>query len=324
MYELQTENYGVLIKNVREYCEYYNLPLKHLVEIMSDLKVVPMLRGKGFEFTASDAIRKRLTSDEWDVSNPIINAQSEVQDIDVLVTRKRDGRQIRIECKLAKNDSFKVGSSTTITENVGQADLFTFTEAAPHFSTVLKNSKSKNKNGSSKKSISSFNVKCMRSRTISDNSMAERMAVKYGVSKREILNHADNYRETDFDYVVTSMGNAFWVTENKNYIFKSKNSYIKSLGTLFPDHFGSIENENDFKQKTFNFLLIAKSSDLKISLNNRIECRRRKCENPSNCGFIPNYPLVLLPDVATGSSPWKIVTDTDLNELFRTYLDETS
>lgn len=329
MYELQNENEDALIKDIKDYCEYYNLPLKHLVEIISDLKVVPMLRGKGFEFTASDAIRKRLKSDEWDVSNPIINAQSEVQDIDVLVTRRKDGRRIRIECKLARNNSFKGELSTTITENIGQADLSTFcqnAEDAPSFLNIINNSKSKLKKGRSKNGVLSFNVKCMRSRTLSDNNMAVRMAAKYGVTKREVLNHADSYREIDFDYVVTSMGNAFWDTENKKkYVFKGSNSHLKSLRALFPYYFGSIKNDTDFKQKTYDFLLIAKSSDIKASLNNGygIECSRQKCENHSNCGFIPNYPLVLLSDVAAGSSPWKIIADTDLNELFQTFLDET-
>ena len=36
-----------IIDEVREYCQYYDLPLSHIVEIISDLKVIPMLRGKG-------------------------------------------------------------------------------------------------------------------------------------------------------------------------------------------------------------------------------------------------------------------------------------
>ncbi|MHC5730801.1 MAG: hypothetical protein ACYTXY_43205, partial [Nostoc sp.] len=32
--------------------------------------------------------------------------------------------------------------------------------------------------------------------------------------------------------------------------------------------------------------------DIVVSQETGIICRRKKCENKSNCGFIPNYPVI--------------------------------
>lgn len=178
----------IILQQLKDYCNYYNLPILHIHEIISDLKVIPMLRGKGFEYFVSDKLADMLSSGDWQVSNPNINAQSEVHDVDVVILRKTDNKQIKIECKLAKKESFGMNNGN------------------PEFS-----------------------VKCMRSRTISDNEMATRMAERYGVLRQQILFHADNYRQDDFDFVITSMGNAFWVTQNKRYIFDGKDEDLTPI-----------------------------------------------------------------------------------------------
>lgn len=273
----------IILQKSKDYCTYYNLPFSHLVEIMSDLKVIPMLRGKGFEYIVSDKLIDMLSSSNWEVSNPNINAQSEIHDVDVFIHRRRDNREVRIECKLSKKDSFRINNSN------------------PEFS-----------------------VKCMRSRTISDNDMATRMAERYSVSREQILFHADNYRDDDFNFVITSMGNAFWVTEDKRYTFGGTNDDLNELKRLFPTHF-SDTNMDDFKQKVFCFLLIARSEEIRVSVENNIRCTRRRCiENgtSTNCGFIPNYPIVNLQDVATGRAPWKILSDLDLDAFLNNFLDQ--
>lgn len=224
-----TVNKQNLNNSLKEYCNYFDLPIEHIVEIISDLKVIPMLRGKGFEFTVADCLRSTLSQD-WDVDNPNINAQSEVHDVDVFVIRKKDNKRIKIECKLSGKNSFANDDSGNII----------------------------------------FKVKCMRSRTISDNEMATRMAKKYSVERKQILFHADNYREIDFDYVITSMGNAFWTTKNKKYIFECKKEDINSLSKLFPNRFGNVKNKDDFRKKVYNFLLIARSKDITVSTKNNI------------------------------------------------------
>ncbi|MBI2129286.1 hypothetical protein HYU07_03530 [Candidatus Woesearchaeota archaeon] len=273
-----------IVKGMKKYCEYFDLPLSHLVEIMSDLKVIPMLRGKGFEFTVSDFLKENLSSEKWIISNPNINAQSEVHDVDVYVIRKKDNKQIRIECKLAGKDSF-------------DRDIDNLT----------------------------FKVKCMRSRTISDNEVATRMSKKYGVERKLVLFHADNYREDDFDYVIASMGNSFWTTKNQKYVFECTDDDKNILSKLFPKYFKGVKSINEFKKKVFNFLLIARSKDIKVSKTNNILCTRRKCINngtSTNCGFIPNYPLVNLKDVAEGNGSWKILSDLNLGDFFNRFLEK--
>lgn len=266
-----------IFEKVDEYCNYYNLPIQHIDKIISGLKVIPMIRGIGFEYTVSDALRDKL-SDAWEISNPNINAQSEIHDVDVCVMRKEDHKKIRIECKLAGKDSFKYNR------------------------------------GSPK-----FKVKCMRSRTVSDNEAATKMAEKYKVSRDSILSHADNYRADDFDYVITSMGNALWITDNGEYTFKDNTANLNILSNLFPNYFSNTNNSSEFKERAYNFILIARSDKINVSPINNITCSRRKCNNngtKTNCGFIPNYPIVFLKDVASNKSPWKILADLDLDTYF--------
>ena len=229
---------------IEEYCERYDIPIEYLTEVISDLKVIPMIRGKGFEFTISMKLREYLSSNAWSVENLNINAQQGIHDIDVSVKRLRDNREIRVECKLSKNNSFR-------------------------------------NNGS-------FRVKCMRSRTFSDNPAAIRMAGAYGIRKNLLLMHADSYRATDFDFVFSTLGNSFWRTINGLYTFAGTRTQYGILHDLFPHDFTSFEN---FKSDSFNFIIYAKASDLTCSPSN--PCNRRRCianGSNSNCGFIPNYP----------------------------------
>src|SRR3989338_3987511 len=122
-----------------------------------------------------------------------------------------------------------------------------------------------------------FKVKCMRSRTISDNEVATRMAKKYNVDRKMVLYHADNYREDDFDYVIASMGNAFWTTKNKKYVFEHTDNDIVSLSNLFPKYFGKLRDQKEFRKKAFNFLLIARSKDITITNKNKIKPSRGLC-----------------------------------------------
>src|SRR3989338_2937159 len=123
-----------ILKKIQDYCRKYDIAIKYLLDVISDLKVIPMIRGKSFEFSVSDLLKSKL-SKNWKVENLNINAQQGTHDIDVQITRINDKKKIRVECKLTKNDSFQI-----------------------------------NQEGAE------IRVKCMRSRTFSDNPAATRMA----------------------------------------------------------------------------------------------------------------------------------------------------
>lgn len=261
---------------LRDYCDKYNLPFEHIVTVMSDLKVVPMIRGKSFEYSVSDALKSLLGSD-WNIENPNINPQSGDHDADILVSKKGEDKKIRVECKLSAKGKFRH-------DNV-------------HITAQ---------------------VKCMRSRTVSDNEQATRMARAYGIPRELLVIHADNYRESDFDYVITSLGNVFWDTIDNNYQFNGSKGDFQILNSLFPSHFHSY---NSFKTDSFNFLLFAKSSDIAANERNDISCRREKCKKngtDTKCGFIPDYPIIHLDEVANGTSKWKML-DNLKSELINFY-----
>lgn len=103
----------VLLDQVREYCRYYSAPIQHLVEVISDLKVIPMIRGKGFEYFAADYLRQNLQpQDQWEVTNPMVNPQLQVHDTDVTVRRTSGGRTANIECKLSAKATLLKRNST--------------------------------------------------------------------------------------------------------------------------------------------------------------------------------------------------------------------
>lgn len=264
-----------ILQDLLDYCNYFNLPFEHIVETMQALKVVPMVRGICFEFTADDKLREILSDKKWKVEKPVINAQSKIQDIDILVTHLPTGKNISIECKLTGKDSFRVS-----------------------------------------KGIATVKVKCMRSRTVGPEA-AKTLARRYGITAAEVLRHRDNYRVVDFDFVVTSLGNAFWRTaEDGRYVFKLKSSEISFLQKFFND---PNLDADGLKERTFNYLLIARSSKLNVTTQNNVQCVRRECikaRTSRSCGFIPNYPIVNLND----SSVWKQLEKSE--ELFEDFVNE--
>ena len=70
------------------------------------------------------------------------------------------------------------------------------------------------KRGGFKKSERTYEipVKCMRSRTLGA-AMVNNLASKFGKSKQQLSTHNDQYLPTDFDLVITSIGNAFFETD---------------------------------------------------------------------------------------------------------------
>ena len=95
-------------EKVKEYCEKYNIPLLYLVETLYEPKVVPMIRGKAFEFSVMMALQNILSKDEWQVDKQAMNAQIGFHDVDVRIVHKPTKKTIRIECKLAKKGGYRL------------------------------------------------------------------------------------------------------------------------------------------------------------------------------------------------------------------------
>ena len=95
-------------EKVKAYCEKYNIPVLYLAETMYEPKVVPMIRGKAFEFSVMMVLQGILPKNDWLVDKPMMNAQIGLHDIDVRVLHKRTGKIVRVECKLAKKGGYRM------------------------------------------------------------------------------------------------------------------------------------------------------------------------------------------------------------------------
>jgi len=253
-------------EKVRDYCEKYNIPLFYLAETLYEPKVVPMIRGKAFEFSVMMALRDVLPEKEWEVDKPMMNAQIGFHDIDVRVTHKATKKVIRIECKLAKKGGFRSFSD-------GHNEI---------------------------------RVKCMRSRTLGPSKVKE-LAPKLGVSEKVLAIHNDQYLPSDFDVVITSIGNAFYDTDKKTGFFEWKPT---KAGEDFLESIGGAFTSTELRDFAFSSMYIAKSSDLTIN-NNGVICTRGKCKNKKSCGFIPNYPVIsFAPKKKSPSSGWVPLQDS--------------
>ena len=86
-----------------DFCKRYDLEIEYLAEVLNDPKVVPMIRGKSFEFSAKKYLAEIL-SDKYKVINPRLNAQTGQHDIDIAITNTHTGKKYSVECKLASKD----------------------------------------------------------------------------------------------------------------------------------------------------------------------------------------------------------------------------
>jgi hypothetical protein len=107
------------------------------------------------------------------------------------------------------------------------------------------------------------------------------------VSEEQLSAHADSYMLDDFDIVVTSIANAFYITdeETDRFVFSptdEEKEFLKSLGA----------SEGNLQDFAFNHLFVATPYDLAPLESNSQKCRRRKCKEKKSCGFVPNYPYI--------------------------------
>jgi len=50
------------VEEVQAYCAEYNIPIGYLADTLYEPKVVPMIRGKAFEFSVMQALQNVLPS----------------------------------------------------------------------------------------------------------------------------------------------------------------------------------------------------------------------------------------------------------------------
>lgn len=262
------------VEELRELCLDYDIPLNYLNEILGDPKVLPMIRGKAFEYSAQDKLRHYLPDSKWSVSKPRMNAQAGEHDVDLIVEHLDSGQKIRIECKLAKKGSFKIPVS----------------------------------------GIPRAAVKCMRSRTIGEEVIRSR-AVLLDLSEETLRSHKDNYRDNEFDFVISSLSNSFYKTNltTLRYYWSATEPEIKFLKSL------STQSGIEPKTITFDYLFLAPAREL-TPARRGTNCPRETCAVRSSCSFIPNYPLVEF-DKNSGLpiKPWVAINDTETT--FLEYLE---
>jgi hypothetical protein len=97
-----------VIENLRKYCYEHGLDFSTLPDILNEPKVVPMVRGIGYEHVVTAYLTKLFDNDSrFKARKTIANPQLTVHGNDTEIVDILKNRTISIECKLAKNGSFK-------------------------------------------------------------------------------------------------------------------------------------------------------------------------------------------------------------------------
>src|SRR5438132_14248429 len=97
-----------LKKEIEDYCKRFDVPVEYLIDIISDQKVLPMIRGKGVEYNLFNLLGKMLDTKEWRTEKRNINPQPNKIDEDVVVVHVKSGTEIIVECKSAVRNSFRL------------------------------------------------------------------------------------------------------------------------------------------------------------------------------------------------------------------------
>ncbi len=106
------------VDKIKTYCEKYNIPIEHLYDTINEPKVIPMIRGKAYEFSVAIILEDVLNSKIWEISKPYMNAQTGLHDIDVQVKHLPTQKTISLECKLAAKGRFRKVSNSTYKINI--------------------------------------------------------------------------------------------------------------------------------------------------------------------------------------------------------------
>lgn len=233
-------------KDIIKFCDHYNILVEYLADTLNEPKVVPMIRGKAFEFSVLKKLKDTFPGKKWDIQKILVNAQLGSHDEDVAIVHLKSKARLSVECKLAGKGKFK---------KLSNGDFV-------------------------------INVKCMRSRTMGE-AVVKRLAPQLGVSLKLLKTHNDSYRAADFDFVITSIGNAFYETDEEGLFYwaPDKNG-IEFLSRLF-----KTKNEATLQKLAFDKMYITSSKNLAVG-NGFHKCTRKACTKKNDCGFILNYPPI--------------------------------
>lgn len=104
---------GDLLTDIEEYCDLFQIPIEHFIKLLSDQKVVPMIRGKAIEFASYDYLLNILDNEIWEVTKLNLNAQPNSPDEDIAIKHIETNELIKIEVKSAVRNSFYLGTGRT-------------------------------------------------------------------------------------------------------------------------------------------------------------------------------------------------------------------
>ena len=99
-----------IYNGIGEYCQTYNIPREHLLDILEDQKVLPMIRGKATEYIGAVVLRQALDPRDWLVEKLNLNPQPGAYDEDISITYRRTGTRLKAETKNAVRGKFSLGT----------------------------------------------------------------------------------------------------------------------------------------------------------------------------------------------------------------------
>lgn len=107
-----------MISSQKEYCDKLFIPEEYLWEILSDSKVIPMIRGKATEYSAYLFLQDNLDKHRFSVEKLNLNAQPGAYDEDVSITHRSTGIRMKIEVKNACRGEFRDGKRTKVLHGI--------------------------------------------------------------------------------------------------------------------------------------------------------------------------------------------------------------
>ena len=109
-----------------------------------------------------------------------------------------------------------------------------------------------------------------------------------GVSEESLTVHNDQYVPADFDVVITTIGNAFYSTDQStgSYEWSPTEKAMMFLEALKGSEHG------DLKDIAFHSIYIARTQDLAARSGTGVVCTRKLCADKYKCGYISNYPVI--------------------------------
>ena len=261
-------NEATVIAQLKDYCNEHGLDFEMLAEVLNEPKVVPMVRGIGYEYVVINYLSKLLLGDtRFAAGKTIVNSQLTVKGSDAEIFDKQTNKLIRLECKLAANGSFSLGTKGN---------------SFPH-----------------------CKIKIMRSRTLGEE-MIRRVAENGVATIEELTAHKDSYLPDGFDFVITNLRNAFYITTEEDLFKFSPTEEQWHFLSNFANTSNRTEIDNFLKYTHFYI----KATDLTPN-GSHTSCNRRGCPNPTTCNFIPNYPIFNM----GGTRNWKELKNIR-NDLF--------